>query len=118
MSTKKPKNTGQQWMGGIEQGIEEDYADRPLGMPLLSVIRAETTKLGLPDSDAEAIYDAWLASGFRNGRGARIKNWRAALRNWHRYGYFPSQKVLPRRKPQGADERAKDAIRRMRDGKD
>jgi hypothetical protein len=115
MSAKKPKNTGQQWMGGIEQGVEEDYAERPLGMPVFSVIKAETTKLGLPDTDAEAIYDAWLANGFKNGRGRRIKNWRAALRNWHRYHYFPSQKVL-RRKPQGTDERAKDAIRKMRNG--
>jgi hypothetical protein len=113
--TKKPKNTGQQWISGIEQGVEADYAERPLGMPVLSVIKAETTKLGLPDTDAEAIYDAWLANGFKSGRGARIKNWRAALRNWHRYHYFPSQKVL-RQKSQGADERAKDAIRRMRNG--
>ena len=113
--TKKPKNTGQQWMSGIEQGVEEDYAERPLGMPVLSVIKAETTKLGLPDSDAEAIYDAWLASGFKNGRGRAIKSWQATLRNWYRYRYFPSQKVL-QRKPQGADQRAKDAIRKMRNG--
>ena len=112
---KKPTNTGQQWMGGIEQGVEADYAERPLGMPVFSVIKAETAKLGLPDSDAEAIYDAWLANGFKGGNGRRIRDWRAALRNWYRYGYFPSQKVL-RQKPQGADERAKDAIRRMRNG--
>lgn len=61
-------------------------------MPPLSEIKSETAKLGLPDSDAEAIYDIWLMSGFKTVRGTKIVSWTAAIRVWHRNGYFPSQK--------------------------
>jgi hypothetical protein len=66
--------------------------DRPRGMPSLSQIKAETSKLGLPDSDAEHLYDVWLVSGFRNGRNQEIKSWTAAVRIWFRNSYFPSLK--------------------------
>lgn len=56
------------------------------------MIKTETAKLGLPDSDAEHIFDSWLVNGFRNGRNQAIKRWTAAIRMWHRQGYFPSQK--------------------------
>ena len=61
-------------------------------MPPLTDVKRETLKLGLPDSDAEHIYDSWLVSGFKNGRGLKIASWKAAIRIWHRNGYFPSQK--------------------------
>jgi hypothetical protein len=87
---KKPLNFGQTWIPEIQAGVEQSNGDRPAGMPALEVIKCETAKFGLPDSDAEAIYDAWLMTGFKTSRGIKIKDWRAAVRTWYRNGWFPS----------------------------
>lgn len=91
MSKKEEKHMGQRQLDGVTE-FEEAAEDRPRGMPPLSEIKAATAKLGLPDSDAEHLYDVWLMSGFKTSRGNRIASWRAAIRLWHRAGYFPSQK--------------------------
>jgi hypothetical protein len=61
-------------------------------MPPLAIIQTELVKLGLTPADGEALYDSWLASGFRLKNGNRIKDWKAAMRNWYRNSWFPSQK--------------------------
>ena len=88
-SKKVQQHTGQQ---PLISEYEDTEKNRPRGMPPLAMIKAETSKLGLPDSDAEHLYDTWLVSGFKNGRNQAVKSWKAAIRLWHRQGYFPSQK--------------------------
>jgi hypothetical protein len=87
------KNQGQQWLGPVQEGVERSFENRPKGMPSLAVIKQETAKLGLPDSDAEHLYDVWLRDDFKTARGTRIRNWHAAVRIWFRSGWFPSQKA-------------------------
>lgn len=48
-------------------------------------------ELGLPDSDAEAVYHKWTANGWTNG-GKPILDWKATIRSWKAAGYMPSQK--------------------------
>jgi hypothetical protein len=91
MASNKKLNQGQQWIPTVQQAVEDSFDSRPAGMPSLSVIKGEAAKMGLPDSDAEAIYDAWLASGFRLKGGRKIRDWKAAMRTWKRYRAFPSQ---------------------------
>jgi hypothetical protein len=88
----KKKNYGQLWMPTVQEAVEDSFEERPAGMPSLSVIKAETAKLGLPDSDAEAIYHAWMANGFKNARGHKIISWHSAIRTWAINRFFPSQK--------------------------
>jgi hypothetical protein len=108
------KNQGQQWMPGIQQDVEDVFVERPGGMPPLSMIKVETAKLGLPDSDADYIHDAWLANGFKNARGIKIAHWRAAIRNWFRNGFFPSQKTRAKRpSTQDIDQARLEKIRRL-----
>ena len=95
MTRKEQKHIGQ--LPLVSEYDEQTTEDRPRGMPPLIDVKLVTRKLGLPDSDAEHIYDSWLVSGFKNGRGLRIASWKAAIRMWHRSGFFPSQK-----KPQAA----------------
>lgn len=90
-SKKIDKHTGQRPLPGVSE-YDDALGDRPAGMPSLAVITTETAKLGLPDSDAAHLYDTWLVSGFKTARGAKILNWTAAIRIWHRNKYFPSQK--------------------------
>ncbi len=90
MASKK-LNHGQTWMPGVQQAVERSFEDRPKGMPTLAMIKTETAKLGLPDSDAEELYDVWLRDDFKR-KGVRIKSWHAALRIWYRNGFFPSQR--------------------------
>jgi hypothetical protein len=66
-------------------------------MPALELIQAETAKLGLPETDAECMYKSWLANGFKNGRGQKIRDWRAAVSVWYHRGYFPSLKKKQRK---------------------
>ena len=94
-SKKEQKHMGQ--LPLLSQYDEERTTEKHPGMPPLSDVIQETKKLGLPDSDAEHIWDSWLVSGFKNGRGLKIASWKAAIRMWHRQGFFPSQK-----KPQAA----------------
>jgi hypothetical protein len=86
-------NQGQRWLGQIQAGVEASQAatNRPHGMPPLSEVKIEATRMGLSQLDAEAIFDCWLTNGFRTKTG-RIRDWRAAMRTWKREGWFPSQK--------------------------
>jgi hypothetical protein len=59
-------------------------------MPSLQVLKQETAKFGLPDSDAEHIYDTWLVNGFKTAHGHKVQSWKAAIRVWHRNNWFPS----------------------------
>jgi hypothetical protein len=113
MATPRKKgNFGQQFLGPIQEGVEANFKARPLGMPCLAAIKQETRKLGLPDTDAEHIYDVWLMDGFKTKRGL-IQDWKAAIRNWYRHRWFASQKT-----PQAIDrdaEALKARFRRMRE---
>lgn len=102
-------------MPAIQEGVEASFEKRPLGMPGLPVIKTETAKLGLPDSDAETIYYSWLANGFKNGRGRKIVSWTATIRTWYLNRYFPSQKLA---RPKTIDSEAAQLakIRRMKNG--
>jgi hypothetical protein len=92
MATKKQKTDGQKPLPGIPADLEKNQTGRPKGMPSLEMIKTATARYGLPDSDAEYMYDSWLMSGFRTARGQKIQDWQAAVRNWVRSGYFPSLK--------------------------
>jgi hypothetical protein len=46
-------------------------------------------------SDGEYIYNSWLVNGFKTARGAKVQNWKAAIKVWQLAGYFPSQKKSP-----------------------
>jgi hypothetical protein len=59
------------------------------------VIKQEIAKLGLLESDAEAIFNSWMMNGFRTGRGNKIKSWKGAINVWHLNKWFPSQKPQP-----------------------
>jgi hypothetical protein len=85
------KNDGQLPLPHIPAALEANQGPLPKGMPTLPVIKAETARLGLPDSDAEAIFDYWLSNGFRTKVG-KIKDFKATIRNWVRNSYFPSLK--------------------------
>jgi hypothetical protein len=87
----KNRNFGQQWIPEVQQSVENSYQSRPSGMPSLAVIKQETKKLGLPDSDAEHIYDVWLMDGFKTKHGP-IRSYKAAIRNWYRKKWFHSQR--------------------------
>lgn len=47
------------------------------------------TSLGLPETDADDIWDRWLANGFRTKTGP-IKDWQADVRTKKRNGWLPS----------------------------
>jgi hypothetical protein len=113
MPPPKKKDKKQQALKPIISDVEANYAQRPLGMPTLPVLRTELARLGLPASDAEYLYDRWLTNGFKTKAG-KIKNWRAAARNFYREGYFPSQK-----KHASPDDReaVRERIKRMQDDK-
>jgi hypothetical protein len=88
----KKKNYGQLWMPTVQQAVEDSVDERPLGMPSLAAIKQETAKLGLRDTDAEAIYHHWMTNGFKTARGHKILSWHSAIRNWYINRWFPSQK--------------------------
>ena len=91
---KKTKNAGpQRLFPEVTRAVEEHYKSRPLGMPCLEVIKTELARMGFPSSDGDYVYDRWLANGFKIG-SQPIKSWRAALRNWIRNGWLPSQKGI------------------------
>lgn len=92
MTKKEAKHAGQTQLPNLTEYEDPATEDRHRGMPPLADVKTETRKLGLPDADAEHIYDSWLVSGFKNGRGLRIASWKAAIRIWFRSGFFPSQK--------------------------
>jgi hypothetical protein len=86
---KHAKNTGQQHMAGIEADLEKTKL--PPGMPTFEMIKTEITRLGFEPQDAEAIYQGWLASGFRLKSGKRIQQWKAAIQTKILYQSLPSQ---------------------------
>lgn len=98
-SRKKPKNFGQQFLPAVQKAADSNYEGRPLGMPALAVLATELARLGIPESDAEYLYDRWLTNGFTTG-GRPIRNWRAAARTWFRSGWLPSQKGIPHGQPE------------------
>lgn len=116
MTRKEKHHLGQRQLPGVTE-YEEKAEARPRGMPPLSEIKSETAKLGLPDSDAEHLYDTWLVSGFKTARGTKVQSWTAAIRLWYRAGYFPSQKKSAARF-QGKDHEAEQLakLRRLKNG--
>lgn len=103
-------------MPGIQQGVEDSFDSRPLGMPCLSVLKTECQKLGLTPADAEDQYDYWLMTGFKMKNGRKISNWQAAVRNRFRRGYFPSQQKQLQDRPEDYKEQIRAKIRRMQNG--
>jgi hypothetical protein len=73
----------------IPAALESNQGARPKGMPSLEMIKTETARMGLQDSDAEFIFNAWMANGFRTKTG-QIKSWQHALRNYASNGWLPS----------------------------
>jgi hypothetical protein len=117
----KKRNYGQKPLPGVEEQIEAETAknEQPIGgMPALELIKTYMAGLGLSTEDAEAMYDHWLANGFRLRGGNRIKDWRAVIRNWSRNEWFPSQKKAAKATEKLAEQEArqKAAIRRMKGG--
>jgi hypothetical protein len=92
MTKKEERHIGQRPLISEYDETLDDREERHRGMPPLADVKKETDRLGLPHSDAEAIYDSWLMSGFRSARGLKIASWKAAIRIWHRSKFFPSQK--------------------------
>jgi hypothetical protein len=84
---KKTKDTPE--IPGLENEVRA--TGRPPEMPALELIQAETARLGLPDTDAECMYASWLANGYTNGKGRKIRDWKAAITVWFHRGFFPSQ---------------------------
>jgi hypothetical protein len=80
-------------------------------MPSLEQITVETRALGLPDSDADQLYDYLLRKGHRVG------DYKATVRCWHRIKGFPSQKkfkTFERLRNEARDEEMREAMKRMR----
>ena len=88
---------GQMQLAGVHQALEENAKRQklPTGMPVLALIREEMVRLGLPESDGDHLFDSWLSTGFKTGRGRKIVDWKASLRVWARNGWLPSQKKRP-----------------------
>jgi hypothetical protein len=94
MSKHKNNDHDSQELPGLEKEVRQRIKTNrlPNGMPCLELIKAETARLGLPDSDAQGIHDAWLTNGYKTARGLQIKDWKAAIRTWFANDWFPSQK--------------------------
>jgi hypothetical protein len=75
------KNRNQSFFGEV--------AKHPKGMPPIDVVRSEVIRMGLPKTDADHMYDVWLANGFRTKVGP-IKDWKAVLRLYRRNNWLPS----------------------------
>jgi Helix-turn-helix domain len=89
MNAKKKKHDGQLPLPTIPEALEKASGSRPKGMPSLEMIKTETARRGLPDSDAEYVFNAWMANGFR-GKAGQIKSWQHALNNYVNNGWLPS----------------------------
>ena len=94
MSSKKQNNRGHPILPHIQQAVEDADKEqgKPRGMPTLAQLRSECARQGLPDSDAEYLFDHWAMNGYKTGRGMTIKNYQAAVRVWRTNGWLPSQK--------------------------
>lgn len=95
MPRKKVENKGQQVISIVQKALEEEVREsgRLPGMPTLVQVRAEAKLKGLLESDAEYLYDHWLANGYKTGKN-RVKDWRAVIRTWKACQWFPSQKIV------------------------
>jgi hypothetical protein len=110
----KKKIYGQLPLTNMEAAIEKAIpTDRPATMPPYSVIKTEVLRLGLTETDAEAINDVWLSNGFTLKGGRKIKDFKAAIRTWHRNEWFPSQRTAAKNKPVDNKERIRAAAERM-----
>jgi hypothetical protein len=110
----KKKIYGQLPLTNLEAAIEKAIpTDRPATMPPYNVILTEVMRLGLPETDAEAINDVWLQNGFTLKGGTKIKDFKAAIRTWHRNDWFPSQRKAAKNKPVDNKERIRAAVERM-----
>lgn len=80
--------------------IKEPKEEKKRGSPILAkpteaeVISYVTSELRMTEEDGRAIYDSWLANGFRTKSGP-LRDFKAAARNWKRSKWFPSQKNPP-----------------------
>ena len=110
---KKHKDIpGQRPLTGLPQAIEASSKTKlPKGMPTLDVLKTELARRGFGDGDADYLYDAWLANGFKTGRGVAIKDWQASMRLWIRNGYLPSQKKAARVDESAADKQSLELAR-------
>lgn len=54
-------------------------------------VKEYAKQIGVSDSDAEGFYDSQEAGGWTRS-GQPVKDWKATLRTWKRYGYLASQK--------------------------
>jgi hypothetical protein len=110
----KKKIYGQLPLTNMEAAIEKAIpTDRPPMMPPYNVIKTEVMRLGLAESDAEAINDVWLSNGFTLKGGRKIKDFKAAIRTWHRNEWFPSQRKAAKLKPVDNKERMHAQMERM-----
>lgn len=64
--------------------------------------------LGLTANDGSAIFNSWVANGFRTKSGP-LKDWKASVRTWNCSKWFPSQKQQKFSKPTLADGESVDA---------
>ena len=59
--------------------------------------------LGIPKNDAEYFFDSQESGGWTRA-GKPMRDWRAALRAWHRAGHLPSSKNVTQRQRQLFDK--------------
>lgn len=112
MPSKKRKHDGQKPL--LNQYDEQPIDERPVGMPSLDQIRTEVTLQGLPPGDGDYLYDSWLVSGYRTARNVPVRNWKAAVRQWKRAGWFPSQKTKMAQLDSEAERRSQ-TFKRLRE---
>jgi hypothetical protein len=115
VTEKESKVGGQLQLDSIDAALENRIlsSERPRGMPPLFAIKSEVFKHGLPESDAEYLYDSWLMSGFKLKSGKMIQDWKAAIRTWNRNEWFPSQRQAAKAKPVDDKARVRAAVERM-----
>jgi hypothetical protein len=67
------------------------------GHPSLEELKLVCAKTGLPDSDADWLFNKWEGNGWKNN-GKPIRSYPHTIAQWKSQGFFPSQK-LPDGKP-------------------
>ena len=58
---------------------------------VLTSIKGETSRLGLPESDGVWFYRLMQRNGWKFN-GIPILDWRWTVQNWHSHSFFPSQR--------------------------
>lgn len=77
--------------GSKTSANREQKPDTDNDIDCLRVITEYCTELGLPRTDAEAVFAKWQGNGWTN-KGEPIRDWKATIRSWKLQGYLPSQK--------------------------